>query len=71
MKKYFLFGSTAVAKLYCLEAGDDEAEALREEDFAVYLWDEFSTPNELLYEFSGWGDYMEISEELYNKLLEL
>ena len=67
-KQFFLFGDTASRNYY--KGGVDEV--LADESFpcGIFAWDETTTPNELLSEFNGWGDYVEITEDDYNKLLE-
>ena len=73
MTQYFLFGTEACLTVSTFGQDDTDklVDIISKGIFGVYIWDEHSTPNEILYEFDGWGDYMEIEEELYTKLLEL
>lgn len=67
---YYLFGEDAVEEYN--ENGIDGVVKRYEADTLTYSMFKFQNgvthPAELLYEFSGWGDYMLISEEEFNKL---
>lgn len=68
---FYLFGG--VASEFYIEHQDELsakelAEAIAEMDFALSVYDEFSHPSELLVEYDGWSDFVEIPEELYNLL---
>jgi hypothetical protein len=64
-KVYFLFGEyvTDVLENDGLKAA---LEAAKIEVWSTYVWDEDSTPQELLAEAYGWEGWMEITEEQYN-----
>jgi hypothetical protein len=70
MTTYFLFGKEAVNTCLMLEGIPDVkiAEHLSEIPHAVFVWDDGSHPMELLNEYTGWDDYMRISESLYKLL---
>jgi hypothetical protein len=70
---FYLFGGAA-----CIFFAENEgqlsanelAEAISEMDFALSYYDQNSHPNELLLEYDGWNCFLEITEELYQLLLE-
>lgn len=60
-KLYYLFGSDAVDSYM-----DDEPIDC---DFGLFCYDPSKDhPSSLLEAYDGWGDYAQISEELYNEL---
>lgn len=70
---FYLFGG--VASEFYIEHQDklsakELAEAISEMDFATSVYDQNSHPSELLVEYDGWNDFTEITEELYQLLLE-
>jgi hypothetical protein len=68
---FYLFGSTATEFYMDHEAelSDNQlAEAIAEIGFGLSYYDEFSHPSELLCEYDGYEDFVEITEELYDLL---
>lgn len=67
---YFLFGSDAVREFE--ENGVDSVVSLYEDNelgYETYTWVQGeSTPQDLLYAFSGMWDFATITEEEFNKL---
>ena len=69
---YYLFGSEA-CEFYNENddlTADELATAISEMHFALSVYDTFSRPSELLAEYDGWNDFIEINQELYSLLLK-
>lgn len=65
---YFVFGEDAVDKITC---NDEELLMLPNNNitFVTYEFIQGETRiSDALFEFGGWGEYLEISKELYDKL---
>lgn len=45
-------------------------ESISKMQYALSVYDQNSHPSELLAEYDGWDDFVEIPEELYNLLLQ-
>lgn len=71
-KQYFLFGQD-ICNILENEGIGKAVKSLKsgEVSCTIYCWDELSTPSELLSEYDGWGNYLEISLSQYNKLSEV
>ncbi len=68
---FYLFGSSATEFYMDHEAelsANELAEAIAEIGFGLSCYDQNSHPSELLSEYDGWEDFVEITEELYDLL---
>ena len=69
---YYLFGGDA-SEFYIDNTGEmspsELATAISEMDFSLALYDMYSHPSELLFEYDGWNGFSEISEEVYTLLI--
>jgi hypothetical protein len=69
---YYLFGGDA-SEFYIDNTGEmspsELATAISEMDFSLALYDMYSHPSELLFEYDGWNGFAEISEEVYTLLI--
>jgi len=66
---YFLFGEEITR---VLETEGIAAAVKAAKDgaiYATYYWDEYASPGELLSEYDGWNDWMQITKSQYEKLL--
>jgi hypothetical protein len=62
---YFLFGETVCRKLE--REGLKEALAIAKDNgYSLYVWDENSTPFDLLNEFNGWNDFSVLTKRQYD-----
>lgn len=65
---FYLFGSSA-SDFFRENEGSmlnsELSEAIFKMDFATSVYDQNSHPSELLAEYDGWNDFVEIPEELY------
>lgn len=70
MKTYFLFGKEAIDVFHLIEGIPEQqiAEHLKGTPYAVFVWDNQTHPMELLSAYDGWGDYLMITETLYELL---
>lgn len=69
---YYLFGGDA-SEFYIDNTGEmspsELATAISEMDFSLALYDMYSHPSELLFEYDGWNGFTEISQEVYTLLI--
>ena len=67
-KQYFLFGEQ-ICRVLAQDGIKEAIEAAKSGvGYAIYVWDENSTPNDLLGEAQGWEDSMSLTTAEYNKL---
>lgn len=67
-KYYYIFGLDAII-VYNNNPKEDFIETMKRDDSIGILYeydDSCMFPNKLLNDFSGWGDYIEITEKEYN-----
>lgn len=70
-KIYFLFGEQ-ITRILENDGIDKAVEAAKNgENYALYYWDEFSTPQELLVESEGWEGWMNITKSQYTKFSKM
>ena len=67
-KQYFLFGEQ-ISRILEQDGIEKAVEAAKSGvGYAIYVWDENSTPNELLCEAEGWEGWITLTTAQYNKL---
>ena len=69
-KQYFLFGDI-VCRTLELEGLKAALKYAKDDGYSIYVWDETSSPAELLSEYDGWNSYMEITEKQYQAFAKL
>ena len=71
-KQYFLFGEQ-ISRILENDGIDKAIEAAKngEIGYAIFVWDENSTPNELLCESEGWESWITLTYSQYIKFSKI
>jgi len=68
-KKYYLFGAMVCR---AMEEGIKNAlKVAKNEGYAIYEWNETSSPTALLLMYEGWDGFLELTEKQYKRFQTL
>jgi len=69
-KQYFLFGEQ-VCRALEVEGIESAIKTAEDNGIGLYVWNETSTPAELLCEADGWNGWMQITKRQYDAFAKL